>query len=271
MNSVIFTIGNYSFRYYTLFILIAVILAFIIVFKEVAKLNINKDFTFNAMFWTIIVGIIGARLYYVLFNISVYRDNPIDILRVWDGGLAIHGGIVFGLATLFVYCRKYKFRLVRITDVFVVPLILGQAIGRWGNFFNGEAHGAATTVEALKNLLIPNFVIKGMNIDGVVYFPTFYIESIVCLIAFILFLIIRRRKYTKVGTLTASYMIIYGVLRFFIEISRTDALMIGAFKVAQIVSVIMVIVGVGMLMYSSRKGKFEDMYNDVTNTTDVKF
>lgn len=271
MNPVAFSFGNFEIRWYTIFILLAVILAYILVNSETKRLTIKKDFVFNAVFWTIIMGIIGARLYYVLFNFSLYQNDLASMFKVWEGGLAIHGGIIFGLITLLIYCKKYNVRLVRITDIFVIPLILGQAIGRWGNFFNGEAHGAATTIETLKDWLIPDFVIKGMNINGILYFPTFYVESIVCLAAFIFLIILRRSKYVKVGTITAFYMIIYGVLRFFIEISRTDALMIGGFKVAQIVSIIMFIVGLGMLMINSRKGKFEDLYNDTTNSTNITF
>lgn len=271
MNSIAITLGNYQLRWYTLFILLAVLISYIVINREAKKINISRDFIFNASFWVIILGIIGARLYYVLFNFSLYRDNPIEILKIWEGGLAIHGGIIFGLITLLLYCKKYRARLIRITDIYVPALILAQAIGRWGNFFNGEAHGAQTTVETLKNWLIPDFVIKGMNIDGVLYFPTFFVESVVCFLGFIILLIIRRNKYTKVGTVTATYLMIYGALRFFIEFSRTDALMIGVFKVAQIISVIMFVVGLGMLMISSRKGKFEDLYNDQTNSTNIMY
>ncbi len=119
--------------------------------------------------------------------------------------------------------------------------------------------------------MIPDFIIEGMTIDGVVYTPTFLYESIVCLIAFIVLLFIRRGKYTKVGTMTASYLMIYGILRFFIETSRTDALMIGGFRVAQIVSVIMVIFGLGMIMLISKKGKFEDRYNDPENSLNIRY
>ena len=223
------------------------------------------------MFWALIFGIIGARLYYVIFNIDMFKDNPIDILKVWNGGLAIHGGLIAGLITIILYTRKYKVRTIRILDMVCVPLLLGQAIGRWGNFFNQEAHGAATTIERLQSLFVPDFVIEGMTIDGVVYSPTFYYESIACLLLFIALLFVRRGKYVKVGTMTALYLMGYGTIRFFIEMSRTDALMLGGFKVAQIVSVIMFIIGLGMLMILSRKGKFEDLYNDNSNVEKVRF
>ena len=101
--------------------------------------------------------------------------------------------------------------------------------------------------------------------------PSFFFESIICFIAFIILLFIRRGKYNKVGMMTSLYLVIYGTLRFFIETGRTDSLMIGGFKMAQIVSVVMVLIGIGMLMSVSRKGRFEDLYNDPSNVDDIKF
>lgn len=271
MDPVLITIGGFEIRWYSVLILIAAFLVFALVQTEAARFKIKQDFLFNMMFWALIFGIIGARLYYVIFNIDMFKDNPIDILKVWNGGLAIHGGLIVGLITIILYTRKYKVRTIRILDMVCVPLLLGQAIGRWGNFFNQEAHGAATTIERLQSLFVPDFVIEGMTIDGVVYSPTFYYESIACLLLFIALLFIRRGKYVKVGTMTALYLMGYGTIRFFIEMSRTDALMLGGFKVAQIVSVIMFIIGLGMLMILSRKGKFEDLYNDNSNVEKVRF
>ena len=271
MNPIMFTIGNFELRWYSVLILCAVICVFILSEREASRFNIKKDFMFNLIFWGLIFGIIGARLYYCIFEYNAFKDNLLDIFKVWEGGLAIHGGIIFGLITVILYCKKYNVRVLRITDILCVPLLLGQAIGRWGNFFNQEAHGAATNVETLKRLFVPDFVIKGMNIDGVTYMPSFFFESIICFIAFIILLFVRRGKYNKVGMMTALYLVIYGTLRFFIEMGRTDSLMIGGFKMAQIVSVVMVLIGIGMLMFISRKGRFEDLYNDPSNVDDIKF
>lgn len=271
MNPVLVTIGNFEVRWYSALILIACFMVVVLSEKEAERFGVKKEFIFNMLFWSLIFGVIGARLYYVVFNWSMFSDDILEIFRVWNGGLAIHGGLLFGLITVILYCKKYNVRTMRILDFIVVPLLLAQAIGRWGNFFNQEAHGAATTVALLKSIAIPDFIIEGMTIDGVVYTPTFLYESVVCFISFIILLFIRRGKYIKVGTLTASYLVIYGALRFFIEMSRTDALMIGGFKVAQIVSVIMFIVGLGIIMFTSRKGKFEDLYNDKSNVNEVRF
>jgi len=261
MNPYIVQLGNFSLRWYSVLILVGVILGIYLVKKEGKRFDISGDFLFNMAFWTIIFGFLGARIYYVLFNYSMYKGDFMAIFKIWEGGLAIHGGIIAGVITLIIYCKRYNMNFVRVTDLCVPALILAQAIGRWGNFFNGEAHGAATSLEHLQSLHIPNFIIEGMNISGIYYEPTFLYESIACLIGFIILLIIRRLKYVKVGTLTSVYLMYYSVVRFFIETMRTDSLMLGGFRVAQIVSICLFLIGLVSIMIISRKGKFEDLYN----------
>ena len=261
MNPYAFTIGDFSVRWYSLLILVGVILAFILIKSEGKKFAIDNDFLFNMTFWAIIFGILGARAYYVVFNFNVYKGDLLSIFKIWEGGLAIHGGIIAGLITIVFFCKKYKVSLIRILDICVPALILAQAIGRWGNFFNGEAHGAATSLEHLQSLHIPDFIISGMKINDIYYEPTFLYESLLCLVGFLIIIIVRRFKYTKVGTPTSIYLMYYGVVRFFIEGMRTDSLMIGGFKMAQIVSVISFIIGFVMILIISRKGRFEDLYN----------
>ena len=260
MSDTIITIGGISIKWYSVLILIGAIIAIIMALRGGKRYNYSKDYIFNMMFWAIIFGVIGARLYYVLFNLNLYT-NIWDIFKVWEGGLAIHGGIIFGLLTIIIYCKRYKVRTLRMTDFIVPGLILAQAIGRWGNFFNGEAHGAATTLAQLQSLHLPEFIIKGMYIKGIYYQPTFLYESLWCLLGFIILLVIRRLKYTKVGQPTAFYLMWYSVGRFFIEAMRTDSLMLGGFRVAQIVSVILFLIGLGILMITSRRGRFEDLYS----------
>ena len=262
MDPVFLTIGSLEIRWYSVLILVAVFICYGFIKREAKLFKFNQDKIFNMMFWALLLGIIGARLYYVVFNYQeLYVSDPKSILYIWEGGLAIHGGIFMGLIAVASYCKIQNWRLAKITDIIVVPLLLAQAIGRWGNFFNQEAYGAATTVETLRKVFVPEFVINGVTINGVVYTPTFWFESILCLVAFIILLFVRRAKTIKVGTLTAIYLIFYGSLRFVIEMSRLDALMIGPIKIAQVVSVIMVVFGIGMLMLISRKGKFDDLYN----------
>ena len=270
MNPYVYKIGNFGIRWYSLLILIGVIIGIRMLEKEGQRFNINKDFLFNLAFWAIVIGIIGARIYYVIFNFNLYKNDIFSIFKIWEGGLAIHGGIIAGVITIALYCKKYKMQFLRITDLCIAPLLLAQVLGRWGNFFNGEAHGAATSLAHLKSLHIPEFIIKGMNISGIYYEPTFLYESIFCLVGFIIILIVRRGKYIKVGMQTALYLMYYSVIRFFIESMRTDSLMLGGFKVAQIVSILLFLTGLIMIMMISRKSKFEDLYNNVYKN-DMRF
>lgn len=271
MNPIIFSFKGFELRWYSVILLIAFIVALYIVNREAKRFEISKDFMFNMIFWTIIFGIIGARLYYVLFDWEYFSSNIGEIIKIWNGGLAIHGGVIAGLLTIIVYTKKYNLRTIRYLDFMVVGLILGQAIGRWGNFFNQEAHGFATTLAHLKALHIPNFIINGMQINGVYYEPMFLYESIACLIGFIIICIVRRSKHIKVGTPTALYMVIYGTIRFFIERNRTDALELMGFKVAMIVSAIMFIIGLIMLIMNLKKGMFVDLYNDKNNKDVLRY
>ena len=206
-------------------------------------------------FYLVIISILGARIYYCIFNLDYYGKNLIDIFKIWEGGLAIHGGIIAGFIFICFYSKKKKLNLIELLDIFAPALALGQCIGRWGNFFNQEAFGSEATLSTLKNLHIPNFIIDGMYIDGAYHHPTFLYESLGCLIIFIILVIIRNRKHTKEGQVAGIYLILYGIIRFFIESLRTDSLMFFNFKMAQIVSIIMILIGIYLFIrpYIRRK------------------
>lgn len=262
MNPIALSIFGIDIRFYSLFILIGVLCAYFMITREANRFNISKDQMFNMFFWTVIIGILGARIYYVIFNWEYFGSHVNEIWQIWQGGLAIHGGIIAGVIVLALYTKKYNLRTMKILDIIVVPLILAQALGRWGNFFNQEAYGAVTTLSHLRSMHIPDFVIKGMYINGLYYTPTFYYESLWCLLGFIIMLIFRRTRYVKTGQITAFYLIWYGLGRFFIEASRTDSLMILGFKMAQIVSIIFIIIGIVIFIRQSIKGKYVDLYDD---------
>ena len=250
MNPEIVNLFGISIRWYSVLILCGIMLAFFLANRESKKFNLPDDFIFDMGFWVVIFGILGARIYYVIFNFSHYSDNLLDIFKVWEGGLAIHGGIIFGLITLLIYCKLKNVKPFRITDIVVPSLIIAQAIGRWGNFFNSEAHGPVTTLANLENLFIPEFIINGMYIDGVYYHPTFLYESLWCILGFIILLLVRKfYKYLKNGQLTCIYLVWYGIGRLLIESLRTDSLLIGSFKVAQLVSLFMIVIGVIFFIY----------------------
>ena len=207
MNPILLDLGVIKIYWYSAMIFLGLLIGGWLILKEAERFNISEDFIVNLFFFTIPIAVIGARLYYVLFNWDYYSVNMSEIFMIWEGGLAIHGGMLFGLLWIIFYTKKYKVNTFRILDMIVIGLIIGQAIGRWGNFFNGEAHGTATTLEHLQSLHIPEFIINGMNIGGTYYLPTFLYESIWCLLGFIILLVIRRLKYIKIGQTTAVYLI----------------------------------------------------------------
>jgi len=265
MDPVIFSVGNISIRWYSLFIFLGIIVAYFLIGKESKRKDLDKEFVFNLCFWVILFGILGARLYYVIFSFSEYKDNLMDIFKLWQGGLAIHGGIIAGLITLIVYCKKYNVKKELMTDIAVPGIIIAQAIGRWGNFFNGEAFGKATTDTFLKSLkIIPNFITENMFLydqaDGLWSYrhPCFYYESLWCILGFIILLLIRKYyKKREDGFLTGFYMFWYGLGRFFIEFLRTDALPLfgTSIKVAQVVSLLLFVSGLVVMIYLIIKQK----------------
>lgn len=247
MNPILIDLGIVQIYWYSVLILMAILIGSYIFLKAATKEGYKEEFLTNVLFYGIIFSIIGARLYYVIFNLAYYLKHPLEIIAVWNGGLAIHGGIIGGSLCLLYHCLKYKKSFLRLTDLLVPSLILGQAIGRWGNFFNSEAHGPQVAREVLEKLPIPKFVITGMNIDGVYYHPTFFYESIWCLFGFIILIILKKKVKLRKGGLTGIYFIWYSIARFFIESLRTDSLMLGSIKVAQTISVLLFILGLYLL------------------------
>ena len=264
MERVAFDLGIIQVYWYSIFIFLGALAACVVIYLEAKKRKLNDEFIVNLAFNAIIFGIIGARIYYVLFNLDYYMQNPIEILEIWNGGLAIHGGLITGGLFTVYYCKKNKVETLKVFDIIVVGLILGQDIGRWGNFFNQEAYGAITTAAKLKSMGVPDFVINGMYILGDYRQPTFFYESIWNFFGFIALLIIRRYPYLKTGQLSGFYLIWYSVARFIIEKMRTDSLMLGNFKIAQIMSIVLLIIGVILFIYYKRikkVGPFDKRYN----------
>ena len=256
MNPILLDLGFIQIHWYSLTMLIAIFLAAFLFYKDIKKEKFKEEFLINLIFWTIIWGIVGARLYYVLFELSYYIQHPLEILMTWDGGLAIHGALIGGAIYIFIYCRKKKVNFLKIYDMIAPTLLIAQAIGRWGNFFNGEAHGPITTKLTLQNLFIPNFIIEGMNINGNYYHPTFYYEAAWNIIGFAIIMVLKKEiKNLKNGQLTGMYFVWYSLARFFIESLRTDSLMLGSIKIAQLVSILLFLVGLYLIIFSKKDKK----------------
>jgi len=254
MNPIFLDLGIIQIYWYTVILFVAFLLGGTIALNKAKKEDIDNEFMINFFFYLIPIVIVGARLYYVLFNLDYYSNNVIEIVKVWEGGLAIHGGVIAGLIFTIFYTRRYNIKTLKMFDIMVVSLILGQAIGRWGNFMNSEAYGPITNLETLKNLFIPQFIIDGMYINGEYYHPTFFYESLWCFIGFIILLIIGKLN-KKTGILFSTYLIWYGIGRFLIESLRQDSLFLGNIKVAQLVSLIYIIVGIITLIKLRKERK----------------
>lgn len=259
MNRVAFNIFGFNVYYYSLCILLGVIVAYILITREGKKQGLSKEFTSDLIFYTLIIGILGARVYYCVFNLDYYLANPSEILKIYNGGLAIHGGVIAGLIFVYFYTKKKNISFIKILDIVAPAVIIAQSFGRWGNFFNQEAHGGITTYQNLKNMHIPEFIINGMHIEGKYYYPTFFFESIWCLIGFIILMIARKNKNLRKGFQIGFYFIWYGIGRFFIEAFRTDSLMFFGLKIAQIVSLIGIIIGIIIIVTNRNKKYYNEM------------
>lgn len=259
MNRVAFNIFGFNVYYYSLCILLGVMVAYILITREGKKQGLPKEFISDLIFYTLIIGILGARVYYCVFNLDYYLANPSEILKIYNGGLAIHGGVIAGLIFVYFYTKKKNVSFIKILDIVAPAVIIAQSFGRWGNFFNQEAHGGITTYQNLKNMHIPEFIINGMHIEGKYYYPTFFFESIWCLMGFIILMIARRNKNLRKGFQIGFYFIWYGIGRFFIEALRTDSLMFFNLKIAQIVSLVGIIVGIIIIVTNRNKKYYNEM------------
>jgi phosphatidylglycerol:prolipoprotein diacylglycerol transferase len=253
MNPIAFNIFGLSVAWYGIFIATGMMVG-ILLAQFTAKLkNVDYDELLNITLIAFPIAIIGARAYYVAFEFNQYKDDLIQVLNIRQGGLAIHGGVIFGMIAALLYTRYKKESLLKFADVAAPSIIIGQAIGRWGNFFNSEAHGGPVTQGFISKF--PDFIQNGMLIDGVYYHPTFLYESIwnvlVCLI-----LIYLLTKTFKRGTVFFTYIGLYSIGRFFIEGLRTDSLMFAGLRVAQLISLAGVALWIIFLIINHRKKDF---------------
>ena len=254
MNRILFEIGPITIYWYSVTMLLAVLTGIYLATKESKKQSMYS-FISELVTYIIIFGIIGARLYYVIFNFDNYKYDLLSIFEIWEGGIAIYGAIIGGFIAIIYLARKRKQSIIKTTDIIVPGLLLAQSIGRWGNFFNQEAHGTEVSLEFLQSLHLPNFIIEGMHIEGTYYHPTFLYESIWCLLGFVILITIRKLTKRKDGIMTFSYFIWYGIGRLFIEGLRTDSLYLGDFRISQLVSILLIITGIIGIIISILKGK----------------
>lgn len=262
LSRIAFELGPFTVYWYGLIIGIGVVIGYIIATRETVRRGLPKDTFADLLLYAIPISIISARLYYVIFRWEHFADNPIKVFYIWEGGLAIHGVLIGGVATVVIFAKKRNIPVWKLLDILAPSLLIGQAIGRWGNFMNQEVYGGPVTREFLEGLMLPRFIIDQMYIDGVYYHPTFLYESIWNLIGVFLLLYLRRVN-LKNGEIFFSYLIWYSVGRFFIEGMRLDNLMIGdTLRTAQLVSIILIVGAVLLWWYRRKKGLAVGNYLD---------
>ena len=253
INQIAIKFHNISIYWYAIFIVLAFIVGIALCRKDNGKYNIKFENILELAIIMIPVAIISARIYFILFKLEYYIQNPSKILDIRNGGLAIYGGIIGAIITIIIYCKKKDINILDMLDYIVPYLALGQAIGRWGNFFNMEAYGTET------NSIFRMGIVK--NFKFIEVHPTFLYESVGCLLIFILLYNIRNKRKYK-GQLTYIYLSLYGFIRAIIEGLRTDSLMLGNFRVSQVLSIILCITFSAMLIYKNNKNKGKN--NNIT-------
>lgn len=251
-HQVLLKIGSFELRWYAFLIMLGAVLVYLITEHLAQKAGYPKGTGDDLFIGCISCGIIGARIWYVLFSdLKSYIANPISIIQIWKGGLAIHGAVIGGLAYIIWYCKKHHYSAMHLTDIVLPHVLLAQAIGRWGNFANFECFGPAVEESYYDGIL--SFIKKDMLIDGQYRMPMFLYESVLCVIGLILIKLYQKYGKKQRGNGAFGYMAWYGAIRFWIESYRTDSLMIGPFKMAQVVSIVMLVVGMAGLLGAFNK------------------
>ncbi len=247
---------NFSIRWYGVMIAIGFLLAVMYGLYRAKDFGLDPDRMIDIALVTTPIAFIGARLYYVFFSADLadYLADPVSILEIWKGGLGIYGGVIFAFVFGPLICRWRKQSPLAMMDIAAMGFLIGQACGRWGNFFNQEAFGGNTD---LPWGMTGDMIQSGINGSGydpsLPVHPTFLYESLWCILGFVLLHVISKRLYKFKGQLFCSYIIWYGIGRFFIEATRTDSLMLGTMKTSQLVAILAILGGaIGLWLLNRR-------------------
>lgn len=258
LNRVFLQLGPITIYWYAVFIMSGVALGLFLAIREGKKMGINSEFFYDLVTYGLPISIIGARIYYVAFSWDYYSSHPEDIIKIWQGGIAIHGAIIASFIFGYFFCKKRKVSFWLVADIASVSFIIAQAIGRWGNFMNQEAHGGVVpgaTLDAqrefLQSLFIPDFIVNNMYINEAYYHPTFLYESLWNMVGF-LFIVFVLRKLPKllVGEIAAFYAVWYSIGRYMVEGMRTDSLMLTeSIRMAQFISITTIVLVLILVIY----------------------
>lgn len=254
LNPIALRLGPIQVHWYGVIIASAVVIAVALAVREGQKRAIRPDDIYDMILWALPFTLIAARLYYVVFQWSYYSQNPGEIIRIWDGGIAIYGGLIGAAIVVVLFCRSRFVPVWLMLDVAAPTVIMGQGIGRWGNFMNQEAFGRVTSLSFLQGLHLPQWLINQMYIDGAYRQPTFLYESVWDLLGFVLLMVTRhRRGWYKQGDVFLTYVAWYAFGRFFTEGMRTDSLMLfNTIRISQALSVVLFIGSIGLMVWRRR-------------------
>ncbi|HCX9145848.1 TPA: prolipoprotein diacylglyceryl transferase [Staphylococcus aureus] len=248
IDPVAFNLGPLSVRWYGIIIAVGILLGYFVAQRALVKAGLHKDTLVDIIFYSALFGFIAARIYFVIFQWPYYAENPSEIIKIWHGGIAIHGGLIGGFIAGVIVCKVKNLNPFQIGDIIAPSIILAQGIGRWGNFMNHEAHGGPVSRAFLEQLHLPNFIIENIYINGQYYHPTFLYESIWDVAGFII--LVNIRKHLKLGETFFLYLTWYSIGRFFIEGLRTDSLMLTSnIRVAQLVSILLILISISLIVY----------------------
>lgn len=248
IDPVAFNFGPLSVRWYGIIIAVGILLGYFVAQRALVKAGLHKDTLVDIIFYSALFGFIAARIYFVIFQWPYYAENPGEIIKIWHGGIAIHGGLIGGFIAGVIVCKVKNLNPFQIGDIVAPSIILAQGIGRWGNFMNHEAHGGPVSRAFLEQIHLPNFIIENMYINGQYYHPTFLYESIWDVAGFII--LVNIRKHLKLGETFFLYLTWYSFGRFFIEGLRTDSLMLTSnIRVAQLVSILLILISISLIIY----------------------
>jgi phosphatidylglycerol:prolipoprotein diacylglycerol transferase len=293
INPIAFGIGALQVHWYGIILGTAALIGLLLAIQEGKRFGMNPDFYMDLVLLGVPSAIIGARIYYVAFKWEDYKDNLSEIVMIWHGGIAIYGALIGAVICAVIYTRRKGYSFWRIADVCAPGLIVGQAIGRWGNFINQEAHGGPVDEEFLRGTLhLPDFIVNQMLINGGYYHPTFLYESVCSFIVLVLLFVLRRQPFLRAGELFLSYFIGYSISRFFVEGLRTDSLDFtgpnwlaslmnglwapmqwlgfspgvmtygGNVRISQLLAVLIILAAIALIIYRRKSGASAERYAD---------
>ncbi|MCR8844877.1 prolipoprotein diacylglyceryl transferase [Paenibacillus sp. SC116] len=300
LDPIAFKLGPLSVYWYGLILGSAALAGLLIAMQEGKRFKIPQDFFMDLLLIGVPSALVGARAYYVAFKWDEYKHDPIKVFAIWEGGIAIYGALIGAVICAIIYVRRKGYNFWRIADICAPGLLLGQAIGRWGNFMNQEAYGGPVSETFLRDTLnLPNFIVNQMNVQGTFHHPTFLYESIWNIVGVLLILGIRRLRFVRAGEIFIGYLMWYSIGRFFIEGLRTDSLAYqgsewmssimntlwqpmtaifeagyldpnyGNIRISQLIAVLLVLVGIVFIIFRRVTGRAQARYLDPIVSTKV--